>query len=392
MNFTGLNFQLPACYYFTSVKLFPIYILLLVFLASFTMSKETVPVLPHSCIDVADSTAHGLSQLDTIITGKRIFVIGEMHGTTANPKLFMKMLRYLYAKANVRHIIMEYGPAECYLMQRYLDSGDEKWVEDSWLFKMPEYKQMLNELYAFNSAAVEKVDLIGLDFDSDHLFAKAVSALMPKDKVIPETIKPMMDSVAANNARTTSFTSRKFIEQFQADYELQKDEYRNYFGDNFGYIVMFTGNDASFKKFNDRDRQMALNFTGADDGDTTRNYFGMFGWSHVYRNDTRSFIYRVENDINKYPDFYHKAICFGIAYDSCSFMYKTEYLLPAGDALEFVKAKDSETIMDAFSRQAKCDVAFFDTRNSGNELIERVNAHFDLTIYIRKSKACRFTE
>lgn len=374
------------------MKLIPAYILLLVFLASFTMSKEPVPVLPHSCVEVTDSTANGLSQLDTIITGKRIFVIGEMHGTNANPKLFMKMLRYLYAKANVRHIIMEYGPAECFLMQRYLDSGDEKWVEDSWLYKMPEYKQMLHELYAFNSAADEKVDLIGLDFDSDHLFAKAVSALMPKDKVIPEAIKPMMDSVAANNARISSFTSRNFIAQFQADCELYRDEYRNYFGDNFGYIIRFTENDASFNKFNDRDSQMALNFIGADDGDTTRNYFGMFGWSHVYRNTSRSFIYRVENDIYKYPEFYQKALSFGIAYDSCSFMYKTEYLLSIGEAIEFVKAKDSETIMNAFRRQANCDAAIFDTRNSGNGLIETVNAHFDLTIYIRNSKACRFTQ
>jgi hypothetical protein len=302
------------------------------------------------------------------------------------------MLRYLYDHAHVRRVLVEFGPAESYLMQRYIETGDEKWVEDSWYYKMPEYKLLLRELYAFNSRAKEKIELVGVDFDSDHLFAKAIDALKPVNKEVPESIRPMMDSVAANKNRVSKYTARVFIDSFQADFRRKRNVYSDYFGAAYDQVATFADNDASYVKFNDRDNQMASNFVLQYDGDTVKNYFGMFGWSHAYRNSPASFISIVTNNEEELPEFYGKALCCGMAYDSCHFMYREEIFISPGEAIDYVGKKDSKAILDIFRKQATCEVTLFDIRYSGNPLIQAANSQFDLMFYVRKSKACAFAK
>lgn len=348
-----------------------------------------VAAIPHGCFDAYnDSSATDLSFFDTIVPKYRLFLFGEIHGVAVNPRLEMKMIRYLYVHGNLRHIVMEYGPAEVFLYQRYLDTGDEYWVEDSWMFKMPEYVRFWRELHAFNQSVKDKIDLVGLDFDSDHLFAKAIASLCPEKRKPAAAIQPMIDSVMALNKRITSFTQRNFIDQFQADFTLHRDLYNDYFGNNFGQVEKFVDNGASYQDFKERDEQMYLNFQQAY-GDTM-GYFGMFGWSHAYTGYRKSFATML-NENDGFPDLNGKVLGVGICYDSCSYYYNNgeSMVLPAR-AIDYLKAKESLQLVTAFREQAGCNAAVFAIRSVDDPLVSAAASQSQLMIYVRKSRAVGF--
>lgn len=118
----------------------------------------------------------------------------------------------------------------------------------------------------------------------------------------------------------------------------------------------------------------------------------MFGWSHAYKNSPASFISILTNNEEELPELYGKALCCGLAYDSCHFMYREEIFISPGEAIDYVSKKDSKAILEIFRKQVACDAALFDIRYSSNSYMLAANSQFDLMIYIRKSKACAFAK
>ena len=358
----------------------------------FFPGKDTpAPPIPHQCFDAwNDSSANDLSILDTVVPKYRLIMVGEVHGVAVNPRIQLKMIRYLYTHAHMRHLVLEYGPAETWLMQKYLDTGDESWMADSWQFKMPEYVRFWRELYAFNKTLDEKIDLTGIDFDNDHLFARVLFALSPEKKNPDPAIAPMIDSIRVYNKKVTSFLDRNFIDQFHADYTAHYQQYKDFFGENFGMVIILAENMSSYDRMKDRDHQMTINFT--DYATDTTGYFGMFGWEHAYIGYDKAFA-TILNTSEDYETFNGKVLSIGICYDSCSYYYRYQsQLLPQESSIMYMAGKSSVKMVNRLKAEAGCNSAIFAVRAVNDPLAKEASRQADYLMYVRKSKEVGFVK
>jgi hypothetical protein len=357
--------------------------------------KVSPPELPHACFETGyNAPAWSFAPLDTAVKRCKIFFAGELHGVAVNPKLQFTLLRYLYDRANVRHLVIEYGPADAWLYQRYLDTGDETFLAGTWMYRWEEYVEFLRELRAFNASVEEKVDLVGVDFDSDLSVAKVLLALRPDSVDPPASLQPVLDSAkAVTERKRTNYTAAVFITQFKANFHAHEQEYLDYFGENFHQVWLMGENRSGFAQFRERDNQMARNFT-LTDPDTARGYLCLFGQMHTLVNTTHSFSGKLNMSTdNVTQDFNGKVMSLVICYDSCEYFYRDKIAyMKAGDQFSFLGRKSSAKIADGLSRRAPCDVTLFDIRGTGNALYEVVEAHAPFIICVRNSKAVTLRE
>lgn len=344
--------------------------------------NENAPALPYHCFDPGyDSLPASLPLLDETMNGCKVFLMGEVHGVAVNPEMSFTLLNYFYHRANVRHYLIEYGAAEAYLIQRYLDTGDESWLDDTWSVQMEEYQTFWRKLYRFNQSVTEKVDVIGLDFDNDHLCAKAILSLCPAGAQPGPEISVLLDSARANCKRK-SFLEDRFISWFRTHFDAHEMEYADYFGDNYELVRRFAVNYASYWKFKDRDYYMMNNFTELDP-DTAHGYFGAFGWYHAEQSTKGTLANRLNAEL--FPGKVMSLLC---CYDSCEYYYRDKPGLLGPKEAIYSDKKNSGKIVAQL--RGKCDIALFDIRNCGG-CFKKIAAQGQFLLYVRNSKAVKFT-
>ena len=57
---------------------------------------------------------------------KSLLVLGENHAAGAGAVLYPQLVTYLNRTTGLRTLLVEFGPAEAYFYNRYLETGDEK--------------------------------------------------------------------------------------------------------------------------------------------------------------------------------------------------------------------------------------------------------------------------
>lgn len=123
-------------------------------------------------LDVAAVVA-GLDDTSIETAGKRLFLLGEVHGVAVNYAIDFALLRHLHRVAGVRIYLMEFSHAHAQYVNRYLETGNEAPL-DFTLGQMHgfvdcshERRQFFVNLHAWNLSlsSAERVRVVGIDLE-----------------------------------------------------------------------------------------------------------------------------------------------------------------------------------------------------------------------------------
>jgi len=130
----------------------------------------------------------GFSALDSVVPNKKIFIAGENHTyRESNSKLWVQNIKYLYAHAGVRNVVMESGLSTAWLANEYIQTGDTAIFNIIEKYVYKEYAERYKQLYRFNRDldSGEKVQVFGIDLERGSFGALKVLSLL-----LPYTLQP----------------------------------------------------------------------------------------------------------------------------------------------------------------------------------------------------------
>ena len=240
--------------------------------------------------------------LDT--EGKQVILLGEYHGIALNGELDLALLRYLHKTAGVRVYISEGGYSGTCMLNRYLDTGDEKVLD----FVMQalhgsvawtrEHRAFYVELRRWNLTLPEKerVRLVGLDVEHQRKVALRYLAELAK----PDGVKPAPSAIAEIIGRLQGIEqelSGKAVEQFIGDLAssvaAQRPDYAAMLGDrlfdfeltaaNLQKAVEYYAIDGTPRSFDLREQVMVDTFLKLYPRLGGAKCYGRWGAEHVFQ-------------------------------------------------------------------------------------------------------------
>lgn len=214
-----------------------------------------------------------------------VFLTGETH-TMAKSKAFKKeFFSYLNKNAGVKIIIEETGFCSGLLINRYLQTGNEKDLD----FYMQQLKGSMaynNEKYEFYKWLYEynlqleeedKITIYGIDIEYQPSTAiSGISTLIDRKKVVPQSLEQAIKYVDKNNNEASLY--------LKMAYDNNKEDCKEYFGDNFILFENCIKNLYSNETGNDmRDKVMMDNFSFIYSLNKDEKFFGQLGSEHIYQ-------------------------------------------------------------------------------------------------------------
>ncbi|MFP4344931.1 MAG: erythromycin esterase family protein [Anaerolineales bacterium] len=242
-----------------------------------------------------------LPLLDEEARDARVILLGEHHGVAVNEELNLALLRHLHEQAGVRTYLAEVSPSQAYLLNRYLETGDEallqqifeplkgtfSWTEERYAF--------WQALHAFNASLPqeERVAVAGLDlpFQTAHV-VRHLRALQPEGGP-PAEIAPTFETLAAVEEADDNAV-HALLEELQADIEAHPHLYSTYLGEAWpdferatrsleALFIYWTTEEPSARQVF-RVERMAENFQHVAE-EHPGPYYGMLGRNHVLQGE-----------------------------------------------------------------------------------------------------------
>lgn len=214
-----------------------------------------------------------------------IFLTGETHTMAKSYEFKKTFFLYLNKEAGVKNIIEEVGFCSGLLLNRYLQTGDEKDLE----FYMEQLKSTMaynkegyefyKWLYEYNLQLDEenKISIYGIDIEHQLLTAiRGISTLIDISKEVPHSLEQAIEYVKKNNQNALSY--------LKLAYDKNKNDCKEYFGDNFIIFENCIKNLYTVEAGSDmRDKVMMDNFSFIYSLNKDEKFFGQLGSEHIYQ-------------------------------------------------------------------------------------------------------------
>lgn len=253
----------------------------------------------HYCVDLNQTDFENYNLFNEEIQGKKIIMVGEMHAMAASSIIQVDLFIHLNKHFGVRHLLIEFGRAEAYLYNQYLQTGDEWYINHTFHgFKMHrEFLLSWKKLYAYNLElrTDKKLVVHGLDFEREPGLSASIHDLLSTSKNAPQvedfinSIKIRLDTIGIErDPKDYIYYLREKIPSLS----LPDDENKK--------VIDEILNNNSFKSnFSERDKYMALAFFELDR--TEEVYLGQFGFGHTMMNNEK-YLAGLLNSNEKYHD------------------------------------------------------------------------------------------
>ncbi|MBL7838353.1 MAG: erythromycin esterase family protein [Bacteroidetes bacterium] len=258
---------------------------------------------------------NNLELLDSNLSTYRVFLTGENHRYyNFNNKLELQLLQYLHAHRGVRDLVIELGFVRGYLIDQYIN-GDSTYYDQLVRTTGYSYLEFYKELRSWNQTLPDsmKVHVHGVDIERFPDDAPVLMArILEKDSMVPESISFLREIIRsyaefkqsesrANEFRTYSFggylyrsaslSDEKTIDSILVNYELLRNDFKNYLGTDFLLFdkamtslkdyMLYESYERTPQQFIYRERFLLKNMTALLDSDSNRAVFGQFGRCHV---------------------------------------------------------------------------------------------------------------
>jgi len=224
------------------------------------------------------------------------FLHGETHTVESIPETRMNFFQYYYKEANVRNLVIEAGYASAYLLNLYLETGDESYVcKDFNFFSHPEYSEFWRELYELNTTLKEPIKVVGIDdLESTLAWFKAIEvlfhdksyqSLLKIDTTISQilTISEKINQIVKKNGISRNRMD-SLKEAFILNYKNHPDLYADVLQQDSIYLRLIIQNNLSSKRTRHTDKNMFDNLNRIIEAEQVNvgNFFGQFGSFHVW--------------------------------------------------------------------------------------------------------------
>ena len=249
------------------------------------------------CVDLNQTDFENYDFFNQDIEDKKIIMIGENHYMAANSILQTDLFIHLNKKFGVRHLLIEFGRAEAYLYNQYLQTGDE-WYLNHTFQGFSRYKEFFSnwkKLYDYNSGLDSNKKLVvhGLDLEREPGLSASIYELLSAYEINPpvnrlmNSIKVRLDTIGIErNNKDYIYYLREKISALS----LPDDE-------NKIVIDKILNNNSFFSNFSQRDNNMAQAFLELDTTDEV--YLGQFGFAHTQLNN-ENYLTGLLNKLEKY--------------------------------------------------------------------------------------------
>lgn len=247
-----------------------------------------------------EGTYDGFSMLDPVLKNYQFYFTAEEHWQSINTRIQFSFLSYLHQKAGVRNFIVEGGYSYGFLLNRYLETGDErllkKVVND--IPVCPDNQMdLFREIYEYNKKLPKKdrIQVTGIDLEhSPELALQCLYMLLP-DKNPHRSIGKRIESISRLH-RSDYFVEREvkqFFRGLERDISRREPHYQQFWGkdyDRFKLIVENTVQGIGFDflrillfptKWQEREERMYKNFLILEQYMKPGKYYAQFGALHT---------------------------------------------------------------------------------------------------------------
>lgn len=211
----------------------------------------------HPLVIKGDSQFMSFEPLDSVVPEFSFFFTGEEHRKKINTQLQLNFLLYLHQMAGVRNLIVEGGYSYGYLLNSYVQSGNER-ILDKALAVAPicpdNMRAMYQRIYAFNQKLEEKdrIKVMGIDLEhSPELALQVLHSKIPTEE-IPKKIRKALNT--AIELHESPFIDDRRVERMfkrlAKDVRKKKDIYQAFLKDDFPYFELIVNNTVAGYNFN----------------------------------------------------------------------------------------------------------------------------------------------
>ncbi len=226
-------------------------------------------------------------------------MLGEYHYLKANFTIQAELLIHLNKQFGVRNLVIEFGWAEVYLYNKYLETEDLYYLNHtSFGFSHFDiFYAALKRLYDYNLGLPtdKKLKVHGHDFEREPGLSASLYDLLstypssPALENLKASIKARLDTIGIQrNVKEYTFFLRDQI----AALSLPNDE-------NKQIINNILNNNSFYPNLSARDEYMEKAFVAMDT--TNEMYLGQFGWAHTMLNAWNGLAARLER-LEKYKE------------------------------------------------------------------------------------------
>lgn len=337
----------------------------------------------NATIDYTNPNSYAPLLQDDIENSDVIFC-GETHGIFYNRNIELSFLKYLNTNFSVRYFLLELGYGYGFLLNQYLQTGDEILLKDvldqtkSTFYFSNERFEFWKNLYEYNQTLPEdkKIIVIGSDIEhQDWAAIWALTYLFPDGGFIPETIHPEMTALLKtyNNGSATYSELRSLSDDLYSSLLQYDDDYRSYFNDGYFAVSLIIRNlkeryDAYDKRNEStqaywaaRENRIYENFLNIYEHYPSGKYFGQWGKNHIYQarfNNIDWFAHRLQHYENS--PVKDKVLSIANVYNNCKMMNIIDG--------EYGNPKDVTEGFGSF------DMNYFDTYSNGEITLFRLNS------------------
>lgn len=247
-----------------------------------------------SCLDSANLNLTFKSSIKELnLNGKRIVLLGEMHGVSITNSLFYALIQSFVEK-NGCSIICERSYSEALLYNNFLESGNQEYLkfDVAWSVEMRDF---FISLYEYNQGLPQKERLrfIGIDaVHSKNAFIMGIQKLLPS-KQPPTEIFPFVDSlrrltlpVSFNNSKAKNYFALldELLDYFKKEITAHHALYREFFAENFLHVEAIINSKSTYSNPGKRDVEMFNNLIYIIDHQKVQtSLIGLFGNTHVMK-------------------------------------------------------------------------------------------------------------
>lgn len=365
-------------------------LLLSVFCFFIFMGNAQPQIKTYNCISFEAESKQNFSMLDSVVPNYQVFLIGETHGVSSNPKLVMELLPYLHEKANVRNLVIEFGYTDAYLINYYLATGDSFYLKPLFYYRYKEYRDFWRELYRFNQrlSPEKRITVVGIDFEYSRPLAFMLNYLIIRGKKIPDEILPAITNIMLMDDSLSEVGKRKFLLRLRKDVYDKQAIYQTYFEEGFPILKSIIDNNSFYASFEKRDKEMQNNFLKYHK-ELKGNYLGIMGMFHVNASKEQKyeFAYQLNKDI--FSPFKGKVLSFNCHYENCHAHYRNETHDLTGGLLSYYKVfnkKEKLEFEESVNQIKDCNILLLDLLAPQNNL-EKIAVHGRYLFYIRNQAA-----
>ncbi len=253
-----------------------------------------------------------LSSLSAFLPDKRVFMLGEYHGSVYNYQAFFALLKSTLQHSGAVQILAETGYGNGLVINRYLATGDDTYL--TYLFNANlgssaanlQYLELIRRLRLLNQnlPADGQIRVWGIDVNHQtDIAAYAMSLLLPEDTAEPPPalIGQLVEIVAQLIERQFDWRINppehdgelsSLYHALKSDLQSDDQSYRVFLGDNFtefelildAALAALDWQSGGADKVSRREEAMFDHFLRlADNLPSTAKLLGLWGQSHIHQ-------------------------------------------------------------------------------------------------------------